>query len=61
MNSTSSPKAFRRTEMLFVRLPSSTKLSDQSVLRNSSFSSKRPALRTSSVRVSNAFGVSWMI
>ena len=44
--------------MLLDRLPSSTNVLGQSVLMNSSFSSRRPLFRTSSSKVSNAFGVS---
>ena len=49
-------RALRRTEMLRVRLLSSTKLSGQTVRINSSFPTNRPACRISTSSVSKTFG-----
>ena len=50
-----SPSAFRSTEMLWLRLFSSTVVSGQTVARSSSLVTSRPAFSTSTQSVSNTF------
>lgn len=57
MNEGFSPNAFRNKKIWLLKLPSSTYVSGQSALIRSSFSSRRPLLRTSNQSVSKALGV----
>ena len=54
-----SPRTFRSREILLARLISSTKVSGHKAFIRSSFSIRWPGLRTSSSKVSKAFGGSW--